>query len=120
MDRVRVEGIEFHGFHGFSPAEQEVGHRFRADLTLELPTAAAAQEDDLGQTVDYAEAARVVLQVAGGPPVRLVETLAERMAARLLERFPLIRAVEVRLAKVHPPVDVLFACAAVEIRRERD
>jgi 7,8-dihydroneopterin aldolase/epimerase/oxygenase len=119
-DRIRVEGIEFHGLHGVLPEERVLGHRFRVDLTLELDLAPAGRTDDLSLTVDYAEAARTVLEVGNGPSVCLVETLAERIAGVLLERFPRLEAVQVRAAKLHPPVALLFDASAVEIRRARE
>ena len=36
MDRIVVEGIEFHGFHGVPVAERQIGHRYRVDMRLEL------------------------------------------------------------------------------------
>ena len=118
-DRFVVEGIEFYGFHGVPAAEREIGHRYRADLVMELDTAPAGQADDVSLTVDYAAAARTVVEIGTGPGVQLLETLAERMAARLLADWPLLRAVEVRVAKLLPPLPLQIAAAAVEIRRER-
>jgi len=120
MDRIEVGGIEYHGFHGCAAAEREVGHRFRVDLVLEQGTATAARTDDLTATADYAEAARVALEVGRGPSVRLVETLAERTAAALLERFPRVGAVEVCVTKLQPPAPLAFQTAAVRIRRVRE
>ena len=119
QDRIIVEGIEFHGFHGVSAAEREVGHRFRVDLALELDLGPAGRSDDLEQTVDYAAAARAAQEIGTGPGVRLVETLAGRIAARLLEEFPLVEKVEVRVSKIHPPAPLLFAASTVAIRRTR-
>lgn len=120
VDRILVEGLEFHGFHGVPAAEREIGHRYRVDLVLELDLAPAGRADDVSLTVDYAAAARRVLEVGTGPSVQLVETLAHRMAEALLELFPMLAAVELRVAKLMPPVPEPFAAAAVSIRRERD
>ena len=119
LDRVIVEGIEFHGFHGVPAAEREVGHRYRVDLHLELDVRPASCADDVALTVDYAEAARVVIDVGTGPSVRLVETLAERMAERLLAQFAVVDAVELHVTKLYPPVAVLFEASTVRIRRSR-
>ena len=119
LDRILVEGIEFHGFHGVPAAEREIGHRYRVDLSLTLDLRPAGQTDDVTRSVDYAESARIVVQIGTGPSVQLVETLAERMAAALLERFALLQAVELRVAKINPPTPVHFAAAAICIRRER-
>ena len=119
MDCIRVEGIEFHGFHGVSAAERELGHRFRVDLILELDLSAAGASDDVTLTVDYAEAARTAVEVGTGPSFCLVETLAERISTRLLQSFPLVEAVELWVAKLQPPVAVQFAASVIHIRRTR-
>jgi 7,8-dihydroneopterin aldolase/epimerase/oxygenase len=118
-DRIRIEGIEFYGFHGVTPAEREVGHRFRVDLELELDLRPAGLADDLTLTVDYAAAARAVTGIGTGPSVHLVETLAERMAASLLREFPSVEAVELWVAKVQPPVPLPFAASVIHILRRR-
>lgn len=119
MDRLCVDGIEFHGFHGVPEAERQIGHRYRVDLVMELDLRPAGLSDDVAQTVDYGEAARMVVEIGTGPGVRLVETLAERLAAALLERYPRVEAVEIRVSKIHPPVAVPMSASRVEIRRTR-
>lgn len=118
-DRVRVEGIEFHGFHGVPAEERVLGHRYRVNLELELDLAPAGRSDDFRLTVDYAQAARIVLEVGTGPSVQLVETLAERMAERLLGEFPLADAVILEVAKIHPPVALPIGASVIRIRRAR-
>lgn len=119
MDRIHLEGIEFYGFHGVPAAERETGHRYRVDVTMELDLRDAAAADDVGLTVDYGEAASRLVDLGTGPSVRLVETLADRMCERLLTEYPRIHAVAIRVAKIHPPVPLQVASAAVELRRER-
>lgn len=119
VDRITVEGIEFHGFHGVPAAEREIGHRYRVELAMELDLRPCANEDDVELTVDYAAAARAIIEVGAGPSVRLVETLAARMAERVLAEFPRVDAVELRVAKLQPPTPVPFAASVIQIRRVR-
>ena len=119
LDRIRIEGIEFYGFHGVSAAEREVGHRFRVEVVLELDLRPAALSDDVTATANYAEVSRELLAVGTGPSVQLVETLAERMAARVLASFPLVQAVELQVAKIHLPAPLQVQAAVIELRRER-
>ena len=116
-DEIRVEGVEFRGRHGVEPAEQVLGNRFRVDLVLELDLRPAGQSDDLSHTVNYADAARIVVEIGTGPSVQLIETLAERIAAALLSEFPLLQAVTVSVAKLHPAAPTPFAAGVVRIRR---
>ncbi len=118
-DRVRVEGIEFHGFHGVPAEERVLGHRYRVNLELELDLAPAGRSDDFRLTVDYAQAARLVLEIGTGPSVQLVETLAERMAERLLAEFTRADAVVLEVAKIHPPVPLPIGASVIRIRRVR-
>ena len=50
------------------------------DLVMHLDTRAAADSDDLTDTVSYATLARAVMDVVEGEPVALLETLAQRVA----------------------------------------
>ncbi len=51
----------------------------------------------------------------------LIETLAERIAAAILEDFPLVEATKVKVSKPHVRLgDTVLASSAVEILRPRD
>lgn len=99
------------------PAEQVLGNRFCVDLVLELDLRPSGQSDDLSRTINYADAARIVVEIGTGPSVQLIETLAERIAAALLSEFPLLQAVHVSVAKLHPAAPTPFAAGVVRIRR---
>ena len=60
--------------------------------------------DDLRTTVDYAELQQLVLADIGGESVALIESLARRIAATVLRRWPQVAAVDVRVRKVNPPL----------------
>ncbi|MCS6923179.1 MAG: dihydroneopterin aldolase [Fimbriimonadales bacterium] len=119
QDQIFVEGIEFYGYHGVPDAEQQIGHRYRVDLTVDIDLSAAGRTDDLSQTVSYGDLARLVIQIGTTQQVRLLETLAERMCAAILERFPAIQRVELRLAKRLPPTGTITELAGVKIVRGR-
>lgn len=117
-DIVTVRGITARGRHGVLPAERELGQPFVVDVSLGLDTAAAARTDDLTLTVDYAAVAAAVVDAVSGEPVDLIETLAERIAGRLLG-FQGVDWVEVCVHKPQAPIHVPFGDVSVTIRRER-
>lgn len=117
-DAILIEGITFHAYHGASDEEQAVGHRYSVDVVLEYDTRAAAQTDDLLHTVNYSAVAKRVLAVGTENQFRLIETLAERIAADILQNFP-VSAVEVTVRKLLPPMKVPAQATGVRIRRER-
>lgn len=119
MDKLILRELHFIARHGILPIERETSQRFSATLELELPLAAAGTTDRLDQTIDYCEVQAVVRSIIEGSHKKLIETLAEGVAAELLRAFPLLVAVTVEITKPRPPVDFEFAGVAVRIRRER-
>jgi dihydroneopterin aldolase len=117
-DRILLRGLRFVGYHGVFATERERGQPFVVDLDLELPLASAGHADALELTVDYGAVALQVRAIVEGEPVQLIETLAERIAARVLASTPVER-VRVRVDKPEAPLPVAFTSVAVEIVRER-
>jgi 7,8-dihydroneopterin aldolase/epimerase/oxygenase len=120
-DLILLEGMVFHGRHGTLPAERELGQPFVVDVELRLSLRPAGLSDDLSQTVDYGEVHRQVREIVEGPPVNLTETVAERIAAAVLEGYPLVDAVRVKVAKPHVRLGgTALKGSAVEIVRRRE
>lgn len=118
-DRILLEGLSFYGFHGALPAEQTLGQPFIVDCALTLDLAPAGTADDVGLTVDYGAVFRDIRTLVEGAPVRLLETLASRIAGDLLARYP-VREVWVRVSKPRAPLPgAVFTRVAVEITRRR-
>jgi dihydroneopterin aldolase len=120
-DRILLEGMVFHGRHGTLPAERELGQPFVVDVELRLDLRAAGLADDLTRTVDYSEVHRQAKEIVEGPPAGLTETVAERIAAAVLEEHPPVEAVRVKVGKPNVRLgDTVLAGSAVEITRRRD
>lgn len=119
-DRIMLEGMVFFGRHGVLTAERELGQRFVVDLELRLDLQPAGLSDDLGRTVDYGEVYRRVREVVEGKPFNLIESVAERISASILDHQPLVEAVRIKVTK--PDVrleDTVLDGSAVEILRRR-
>lgn len=117
-DRITVRGIEAFGHHGVLAHERELGQAFLVDAVLELDLAPAGASDDLSDTVDYGTLAGDLAAIVAGPPCDLIETLAERLAARCLAD-PRVHAAEVTVHKPHAPLPVAAADVTVTVRRVR-
>ena len=113
-DRITLRGIQVSARHGVYPEEKVTPQLFLIDVTCSL--AAPATDDDLATTVDYAELAERIGEVAAGEPVDLIETLAERIAATCLADRRLA-AVEVTVHKPQAAMPVAVADIAVTITR---
>lgn len=118
MDRILINGIEFHGHCGVTAEERKVGQRFAVDVELSVDLRTAGRHDTVSKTVNYAAACRIVLEVGRKETCRLVETLAERIANALLQHFG-VEELLLRVKKVHPPLEEIKGGVTVEIRRRR-
>ncbi len=125
VDRVVIEGLIVLAHVGVSDSERAATQRCRVDIDLRADLRAAGSGDDLAQTIDYGAVVETVRSVAAAAAPKLLETLAEKMAAALLDRFcgggagAAASSVRLRLVKLAPPLDVPVAGVGVEIERER-
>lgn len=118
-DRIILQGLQLHGYHGVLDAEREFGQPFLIDLELFLDLEPAGREDDLGLTVDYSTVFAVVRKAFQAHRYRLIEAVAAAVAAAVLNDFP-VDEVRVRVQKPHAPVRDKFKYLAVEITRRRE
>jgi 7,8-dihydroneopterin aldolase/epimerase/oxygenase len=118
LDRIELRGLRARGRHGVFDFERSQGQDFFVDAVLEIDLSAAAASDDVVDTVHYGELADQLVAIVAGPPVNLIETLAQRLAEACLAD-PRVRAVEVTVHKPSAPIPHPFTDVAVTLRRER-
>jgi len=116
MDRILLHGIQFHAHHGVHEEERKLGQRFLVDVELVLDLREAGRRDDLAASVEYGQVYALVVEIGAREQFRLLEALAERIAAAILERFP-ARHVTVRVTKPSPPIPGVIGGVSVEIAR---
>ncbi|MDB4957584.1 MAG: dihydroneopterin aldolase [Myxococcales bacterium] len=113
-DCVFVRGLEFEGNHGYSAAERRGTRRFRVNLVLELPLAAAAASDRIADTVDYFKVSEIVVSLGTKSTFRLLEALAGAIGAKIQELYPRA-AVLIELEKLAPPCPGVPASCGVKL-----
>lgn len=114
-DLIEIVGLQAYGYHGVFAHERDNGQMFFADITLSVNPSA---HDDLSTTVDYGAVADAAHAILGGPPVNLIETVAEMIADACLD-FTGVRAVEVAIHKPSAPVTVPVRDIVVRLVRRK-
>lgn len=74
----------------------------------------AMETDDVADTLSYADVYQLVQQEMQQPS-NLLEHVVGRIGKRLLAEFPLIKAIDLKLTKVNPPMGADCDGAGVEI-----
>lgn len=113
-DCVFVRGLEFEGNHGYTAAERRGTRRFRVDLTIEVPLAAAAASDKIGDTVDYWKISDIVISLGTKSTYKLIEALAGSIARKIQELYP-HAGVIIQLEKLAPPCPGVPAACGVRL-----
>ncbi|MFZ9933544.1 MAG: dihydroneopterin aldolase [Chthoniobacterales bacterium] len=96
-DRIRINSLRVLARIGVPDEERAAPQKLSIDVVMESDFRGIA--DDLARTTDYAAVAAWLKAECARREVKLLETLAEELAAGLLEGFPQIRAVDLEVRK---------------------
>ncbi|MAN74245.1 MAG: dihydroneopterin aldolase [Henriciella sp.] len=118
-ERVFVENLGIHGFHGLIAEEQRLGQKFYADIEC-LVARQEAPSDTMKDAVDYGKVCDLAHEISASGPFNLIETLAERIGQGVMETFPLVSRVRVRIRKPNAPIRHFLDHVGVEIELSRD
>lgn len=116
MDRIRLTGLRVRGFHGVYDFERRAGQDFVVDVELGMSLEAAAESDDVADTVHYGELASRLAEVVAGEPVNLLETLASRLLEVCLADGRVAQAT-VTVHKPQAPIELAFEDVSVTMTR---
>lgn len=117
--RIILEGIRFRGRHGASKAERGLLQDFVANVEVELPVGSLPRTDTLRGVYDYGTLANIVAEEGTSASYRLLETLGQRLIARIFDESPAI-AVSLRIKKFGPPTSVSVDAASIELTSRRN
>jgi 7,8-dihydroneopterin aldolase/epimerase/oxygenase len=98
VDKITLRGVRAYGRHGYEAAERERRQPFDIEVIAEIDLRAAAESDDLSQTLDYAALQERLVRVVA----KTSYALLERLAADLIDAVfddPHVRSAEVTVSK---------------------
>jgi dihydroneopterin aldolase len=98
MDRVFIENLTVETVIGIFDWEREIKQAVSLDLEMEFDIRAAAASDAIADALDYKAVSKRLIQFIEQSQFQLVEALAERCAAIVLDEFP-VRHLRLKLSK---------------------
>lgn len=124
-DVIRIRNMKFYGYHGLFSEENTLGQHFEVDVEIfssfrgwvkygENPDVAKVEG-----AVNYPEVYDLVDTILTGERYGLVESIADRVAGAIQERFGVDKLL-VRVRKPNPPVAGHFDGIEVEVSRGLD
>jgi len=113
---IQLDGLEVFAYHGVMQHEKDYGQTFLIDCRLSVE---AGLEDHIDQTVSYALVADTITELATGNRFDLIETLASKLVARVLELDPRILRCTITVHKPHAPLSQSFRDVSVRFSGAR-
>lgn len=120
MDKIYLNQMAFYGYHGVFSEENKLGQRFKVDIVLHADLQPAGKTDDLNKTINYADIYTMTKEVIEGPPKKLVETLTETLAQKILDTYERVQSCQIKIIKPDPPIPGHYDSVAVEMTRSRN
>lgn len=114
MAMIALEGMEFYAYHGYYQEERIIGGRYVIDVYITTDVRRAAVNDNLERTVNY-ENVHTICQAVMDEPVKLIETVAEKISLRIKHLYGFIKEMKIRVRKLNPPLNGLVSQAFVEV-----
>jgi dihydroneopterin aldolase len=116
-DRIFLEGIKFHGYHGLTRMERQVGCRLAVDVSLVLDLERSGRDDSVKHTIDYRTVHQRVVEVGRGSSHKLLESFAVELLDVLTQEFP-AESITVKVRKETPVLDGIVDSVGVELMRK--
>lgn len=88
-DSIQIQGLQASTRIGVPDEERARWQTVEIDLKVTPCVGFAELEDDLARTVDYHELSLKIRDLAAERPRKLIETLADELAASVLADYPL-------------------------------
>lgn len=117
MDTVFLHGLEAETLIGVYDWERQQRQTLVLDLDMGVDLQAAARNDDIDETIHYAEVAQILRQTLSEQQFLLLEALAEFVAQLVLREFG---ALWVRVKVVKPGILPHVRSVGVQIERGMD
>ena len=115
MDKIIIEGLHVSSLIGVYDWERIEPSPLLVDVTLYTDLSRAAQSDLVIDTIDYAEVAQCLVNVAQKSEFELLEALAHSMMQTLFARFA-VKSITLKLSK--PDILDNADSVAIELSRE--
>ena len=98
MDKVFIEGLQIEALIGIYDWERRIRQPLVFDIEMAFDNRAPATSDAIDDTLNYKDVSKRLIEYVSASSFGLVETLAERCAAIILDEFD-VAQVRLKLSK---------------------
>jgi dihydroneopterin aldolase len=118
LDAIEITGIRCYGYTGYFPEEQVLGQWFEVDLTIWMDLSVTGSDDQLENTLNYADVVERVTNLLETSRFKTIEKLNAVIIDAVLAFEP-VQKVHSRLVKVTPPIPRFQGHIAIAMTRTK-
>ena len=107
MTTIRIKNAKFYAYHGVLEYEKQYGNEFEVDLELKCDISDLGNSDDLNKTVDYLSVYKFTEKIFNERKYNLIETVSQQICKGILENFPLVGSVKIKIRKPNAPLGII-------------
>ena len=116
MITVHLHNLHFNSFHGIHEEEKILGNEYLIDASVvfhEERTVITSIHD----TINYVDLYNIIKERMA-VPTPLLETIVMEIGNEIHNEFPQVRAINISLKKMYPPIEGIQGAAGVNWQRE--
>lgn len=117
MDEIRISNLEVFCHHGVYAEENTLGQKFLVSAILYTDTRKAGKTDALSDSIHYGDVCHEIKDMMEERTYKLLETLAETMAERLLLKYDALQRIRLEIKKPWAPILLSLDTVSVVIER---
>ncbi len=117
---ITISELEFHGYHGVSLAEKELGIKMTADIEAEVDIPGNSDLDSIDSVLNYTELAQFFLDCQSAQSYNTLEALAFEFCYQALNNFAKIEAISIHIQKPTPPTPIPAQALGVQFSLSRN
>lgn len=107
MTEIRINNAKFYAYHGVLDYEKQYGNEFEVDIEMKCDLSLLKNSDELTNTVDYLSVYNFVKNIFNEKKYNLIETLSQNVCSGILENFPEVKSVRVKIRKPNAPLGII-------------
>ena len=116
MITIRLANLQFKAFHGIHEEEKILGNLYIIDAAAEIHEEPEVIHS-INKTVNYEDMYNIIRERMN-VPTPLLETIVMDIGNEFHREYPEIRAINISIRKMNPPVEGMQGEACVSWRRE--
>lgn len=118
MGIIRLNNMNFYGYHGVYDFEKEQGANFEIDLELFTSLTKSSKSDNIEDTINYEDVYEQVKKAFGSKSYFLLEKLADSISKSIFEEHKIDKLI-IRVRKINAPLDGKLDSVEIELKRNR-